>query len=73
MRSKLKGRIVELYNSQANFCKAAGITSAYLSMILNCQNNGSYKFWEKIKELLNIPDDEIEQYKKSNGVKNEDK
>jgi transcriptional regulator with XRE-family HTH domain len=74
MRSKLKGRIIELYNSQANFCKKAGITGAYLSMILNCQSNGSYKFWEKIKALLNISDSEIEGYKKSNGAnKNEDK
>lgn len=74
MRSKLKGRIVELYNSQSNFCKRAGITGAYLSMILNCQSNGSYKFWENIKDLLDIPDSEIEQYKKSNGAnQDEDK
>lgn len=68
IRNKLKGRIVEIYDSQKNFCKAAGITTAYLSMILSGQSNGSYKFWEKMKALLKLPDSEIEEYKKLNEM-----
>lgn len=69
MRNKLKGRIIEKYNSQANFCRNAEISQAYISMILNCESNGSYKFWEKMKTLLDIPDSEIEEYKKSYEIK----
>lgn len=69
MRWKLKAKIIELYGTQKNFCTNMNISEVYLGNILQCKSNGSYKFWRKMKNLLDIPDSEIEEYKSQQKLK----
>lgn len=60
--SKLKGRIVEKFGSQNEFCKALGCTPQSLSQKLNGKNLFSMIDILKIVELLEIPVEEIHLY-----------
>lgn len=66
-------KIQRHFGTYANFCESVGITYQNLNHVMSGKGNGSYKFWEMIKERLNIPDEEIESYKKNeNEIKEEE-
>lgn len=60
--SKLKGKIVEKYGTQAAFCNAMGMSERTLTLKLN--NRVDWKQSEIIKacELLDIPPNEVNDY-----------
>lgn len=64
MRNKLRGKIFEKFKSVADFCREISFSRTYMGLILRGEKNGSYKFWETIKIVLEIPDEDIEMYKK---------
>lgn len=73
MRYKLMFKIQKDYGTYANFCECVGITYQNLNCVLSGKGNGSYKFWEMIKKQLNIPDEEIESYRKNEEKPKEEK
>lgn len=56
---KLKGRIVEKYGSQENFCEAVGLSSVSVSKKMTGQTGFSQKDILKWCELLDIDIKEI--------------
>jgi transcriptional regulator with XRE-family HTH domain len=60
--SKLRGKIREIYKTQADFAKAIGISTVSLSAKLNNQVQFTSGEIEKSTEALNIPKKEIPIY-----------
>lgn len=60
--NKLRGKIIEKYGSQAEFSKVLGISQNTLSKKMNNKARFSSDDIVKIKELLNIPNDEVNSY-----------
>ena len=60
--SKLKGKIIEKYSTQANFSKALNISERSLSLKLNSEVDWKQSEIFKATKLLGIPNDEIDQY-----------
>lgn len=60
--SKLRGRIVEKYNSQTAFTKAFGVSENTLSLKLNNKIRFTTDDIIKISKMLEIPKNEIGQY-----------
>lgn len=60
--SKLKGRIVEKYGTQACFAKKIGISSNTLSLKMNNKIRFTSDDVIKISELLGIKRQEIDEY-----------
>jgi len=60
--SKLKGRIVEKYDTNSAFSVALGYTNVHLSRKLNGSAKFSYDDIIKCQELLNIKKSEIGDY-----------
>ena len=60
--SKLNGRIVEVFETQANFAEAMGVSEHSISKKLN--NKSKFRQFEidKACELLSIPHEEIGLY-----------
>lgn len=63
-RKKIIHLRVERNLNQKEFGELLGVTSQYISLIEGGKANGSYKFWHKFKITFEIPDDQIEFYKK---------
>ena len=63
-RKKILYFRVEKNLTQEMMAEMLGVTSQYISFIERGRSNGSYKFWNKFKEVFKIPDEEIESYKK---------
>lgn len=61
-RNKLRGRIIEKFETQENFAKALGITSGTLSQKL--RERRELKRTEIVQwcELLEIPKEEVSSY-----------
>ena len=68
--SKLKGRIVERFGNQINFAKALSCSERTLSLKLN--NKVPWKQTEicEAANLLEIPDDEIQEFFFTKKVQN---
>ena len=60
--SKLRGKIKEVFNTQAAFAKEMGISTTSLSEKLNNKVEFTQKEIEKTIELLHIPKEEIPMY-----------
>lgn len=60
--SKLKGRIVERYGTQANFARRLGISKNSMSKKLTCKTEFSQSDIIKWAELLGIEKGEYEEY-----------
>lgn len=60
--SKLKGRIIEKYNSQSNFVKELKVSEQVFSKRINNQVQFDSSEIKKMVELLEISDDEISEY-----------
>lgn len=60
--SKLKGRIVEKYETQSNFAEAIGLSERSLSLKLNGSVDWKQREILKAMDLLDISAEEIEQY-----------
>lgn len=60
--AKLRGRIKEIFNTQAAFAEAMGISTTSLSEKLNNKVEFTQKEIEKTIELLHIPKEEIPIY-----------
>lgn len=60
--NKLRGRIVEKFGSQNAFSKASGNSISFISQYLNGHVVLDQRVMSKWIELLDIPDDEIDQY-----------
>lgn len=60
--NKLRGKIREVFNTQAAFAEALGISSTSLSEKLNNKVEFSQKEIEKAVELLQIPKEDIPIY-----------
>lgn len=60
--NKLRGKIKEVFNTQAAFAEALGISSTSLSEKLNNKVEFSQKEIEKAVELLQIPKEDIPIY-----------
>ncbi len=59
---KLKGRIKEQFETQENFARAMGMSSAALSARLNNVNDFSQSEIDHACQLLKIPDERIRPY-----------
>lgn len=59
---KLRGKIIEKYGSQLEFSKALGLSQNALSKKMNNRTRFSSDDVMKIKELLDIPDNEVNSY-----------
>lgn len=70
VRNRLKLRILRDYESISFFCDDMNITKAHLCAVLGGRCNGSYKFWMNIQRVLNIPDEEMEKYRKLEAFEN---
>ena len=62
MFPKLRGRIIEKYDTLRNFAKALNVTEATLSLKLSGKFAFTYEDIERIRELLDISVDEIGAY-----------
>lgn len=62
-RLKLKAKIFEKYDTITDLCNDIGVTIFFVSKVLSGTLKGNDDFWLKIKEKLDIPDSEIEEYK----------
>lgn len=60
--SKLKGRIVERYGTQANFAYKLGISKNSMSKKLTCKTEFSQSDIKRWAELLGIEKGEYEEY-----------
>lgn len=60
--SKLKGKIVEKYDTQINFAKEYGVSENTLSQKLNNKMRFTSDDIIKICEMLSIPKEEVGQY-----------
>lgn len=60
--SKLKGRIVEKYNSNARFADKVGVSNVYLSGILNNKRGLTRDNIVKWSDALDIDKTEIGEY-----------
>ena len=60
--SKLRGRIVEKFGSQAAFARELGVTRGTINNQLNSPNGLSQCTITKWSELLEIPANEIGEY-----------
>lgn len=60
--SKLKGKIIELYGSQANFCKYLGLSQRSLSLKMNNKTFFSQDEITKCVTLLKIKHKDIPTY-----------
>ncbi len=59
---RLRGKIIEKYGSQAKFAESLGVSQNSLSRKMNNKTRFSSNDVIKIKELLGIPDNEINSY-----------
>lgn len=64
MRKKIKHLMVERNLSQTDLAKLLGYTPQHISKIISGEVGGTQKFWDNFKTVLNIPDSEIEEYRK---------
>lgn len=64
MRKQIEILKIERGLSNKDLAELLDVSVQYICAIIRGSSNGSYKFWERFKEKLNIPDDEIEKYKK---------
>lgn len=64
MRKKIKHLLIERNLSVKELAEMLGYTSQHLSFIINGRSDGTQTFWDKFKEVLKIPDSEIEFYRK---------
>ena len=64
MRKQIKILMIERDLTQNDLAELCGVTTQYMGNIIRGTSNGSYNFWENFKEKLEIPDTEIEKYKK---------
>jgi hypothetical protein len=60
--SKLKGRIVEKYATQSNFSKAINLSERTLSLKLNGEIDWKQSEILKAMKLLDISNNEVNQY-----------
>jgi len=65
MRYKLSFRIQREYDRFQDFAHEVGITRQHLCNVLQGTYNGGPKFWEKVQKRFNIPDEEMESYRKN--------
>lgn len=63
-RKKILYFRIEKNLTQETMAEMLGVTSQYISYIERGRSNGSYKFWNKFKEVFNIADEDIESFKK---------
>lgn len=59
---RLKGRIIEMYDTQANFAKAMGVRQETISNKLSGKRDFSRTEVLKIADLLKIPLTDLEPY-----------
>lgn len=64
MRKHIKILMIERDLTQKDIATLLGVTPQYMGNIIRGESNGSYSLWETFKEKLDIPDTEIEKYKK---------
>lgn len=60
--SKLRGRIIELYGTQSDFCQKTGRNESTLSLTLNNKRAFTQEEIVTYAELLNIPGTEYVNY-----------
>lgn len=60
--SKLKGRIIEIYDSYGAFADAIGTSRQYVSKLINNKGKFTIPTIEKWRTALNIPVEEIGIY-----------
>jgi transcriptional regulator with XRE-family HTH domain len=60
--NKLKGRIVEMYGTQAKFAEALDVTETTLSRKMQSKSEFSKEDMIKWSKLLNIPQTDIPAY-----------
>lgn len=60
--SKLRGRIIEKYGSQSAFARAMGWSERTLSLKMNNLRAWTQKDIMKAADLLDIPENEIQDY-----------
>lgn len=63
MRKEIKHLMIDRSLTVEKLAEELGCTRQYLYRIIKGKNDGSYKFWENFKLVLNIPNEEIEKYK----------
>lgn len=63
-RKNIQHLRVENGLTQKEFGETLGVTSQYISLIESGKANGSYMFWQRFKTTYQIPDEEIESYKR---------
>lgn len=66
MRIKFKLRRMQEGLSQKQLGELLDYTSQQISFIERGTSDGSRKFWKKVKNLWNIPDEELNSYKAQN-------
>ena len=64
MRKNIKRLLLEKGWTQTDLAEHLGFSPQHISQIISGKVNGTQKFWDKFKAVLNIPDDEIEKYRK---------
>ena len=60
--TRLKGRIIDIFGDDKTFGESVGTSSKQLSKIFNNKCELTRSDISKWKQMLNIPDSEIEQY-----------
>ena len=60
--NRLRGKIIERYGSQAKFAKELGLSQNSLSRKMNNKTRFTSTDMVKIKELLSIPNNELDAY-----------
>lgn len=64
MRKKIKYLLIERNLTIKELADKLGYSSQHVSFIINGRSDGTQKFWNKFKQVLDIPDSEIEFYRK---------
>lgn len=64
MRKKIRHMLVEKNWTQTDLAEKLGCSPQHISQIISGKINGTQKFWDNFKDVLNIPDSEIESYRR---------
>lgn len=63
-RKEIKKLCIDHDWTQEQLAEILGCSRQTLNMIIMGKTGGTQKFWDNFKKKLNIPDEEIEKYRK---------
>lgn len=64
MRKKIRHVLIDKGWTIEDLAKKLGYSYSHVNNIIQGRSDGTQKFWDTFKKVLNIPDSEIESYRK---------